>query len=94
MPTWSALPPAFLKFNTDASYDHVFGKASMVVLLRDCRGELLHGCWFSSPTSSAAAAEGLALLAAVSLAKYIGLSCVLFAAVSLVKYIGISCALF
>ena len=45
----------------------------MVVLVRDNRGLLLDGYWFSHSALSAAVAEAIAILAAVSLAKHRGL---------------------
>ena len=71
---WTAPPPGFIKFNTDASFDSVSGSASMAVLMRDSRGLLIDGYCFSRLAFFAFVAEATAMLAVVTIAKYRGIT--------------------
>ena len=66
---WNVPPPDFLKINMDASYCKLTQTATMAIIVRDSGGRLVVGFCFSRPSLSALAAETMALLAGVFIAK-------------------------
>ena len=75
---WNVPPPDFLKINMDASYCKLTQTATMAIIVRDSGGRLVVGFCFSRPSLSALAAETMALLAGVCIAKARGFKQVIF----------------